>query len=54
MARVPEFHSANPEDPPLWHDRDDCYEGKQILPQNRRPGRGEGKRRCEECDKLSR
>ncbi len=53
MGKVPEFHSASEEDTPVWHDRDDCYEGKKILPQNRREGRG-GKRRCEVCDALSR
>jgi len=53
MGTVPEFHSASPEDPPVWHDQSDCYEGKKILPQNKRDGRG-GKRRCEVCDSLSR
>ena len=51
MGNVPEFHSASEEDLPVWHDRDDCYEGKKIHPDNWRSGRG-GKRRCEICDGL--
>jgi len=53
MATV-EYHTATPEgNPPtrtdVWHNNNQCPEGKRISPQNRRDGRGNGKRLCERC-----
>lgn len=49
--KVPEYHSSNPSDPDVYHDHDDCPNGRQIPAANRVPGRG-GYRRCERCTKL--
>ena len=41
MAITPPFHTKNEEDhkrSPVWHDNDQCYEGKKILPVDREPG----------------
>jgi hypothetical protein len=50
----PDYHTATPEsDPPtrvnVWHDNDNCPEGKRITQGNRRAGRGNASRRCELC-----
>lgn len=49
-----EYHTVTPEgNPPtrvdVWHDNNNCSEGKRISAANRRPGRGSAKRRCEVC-----
>jgi hypothetical protein len=41
MTIIPPFHTKNEEDhkrSPVWHDNDQCYEGKKILPVDREPG----------------
>ena len=38
---------------PLHHDNPDCEAGKQIAPENRRPGTG-GRSLCIECARLNR
>jgi hypothetical protein len=34
-----------------YHDHDDCFEGKKILPQHRESGTG-SKKRCSVCTRL--
>jgi hypothetical protein len=55
LAKVAPYHTDSPEYPPqhreVYHDHDDCPDGKRILPQHRKSGTG-GKRRCKECEKL--
>ncbi|HYZ76716.1 MAG TPA: hypothetical protein VE596_05015 [Gaiellaceae bacterium] len=53
MAPCPPFHTSEPETPEVYHDDDECHEGKQILPQHRVEGKGVGRRRCEVCDDLA-
>jgi hypothetical protein len=55
MARVPSYHTNSPEYPPehrqVYHDRDDCPDGRKIKPQHRESGTG-GKPKCKECLRL--
>jgi len=55
MAKVAPFHTNSEEYPPkhrqVYHDHDDCFEGKKIQQKHRESGTG-GKKRCEECIKL--
>lgn len=46
--KVPAYYSINPSDPDVYHDYDDCKEGKQIPPHNKRQGTN-GYRRCLTC-----
>lgn len=48
MAKVSPYHSTNPSDPDVYHDRDDCPSGKQIPARNRVPGTN-GYRKCARC-----
>jgi len=42
MARVAKYHTDSPEYPPqhrnVYHDRDDCHDGKAIKPAHRKSG----------------
>ena len=55
MAKVAAFHTNSTEYPPehrnVYHDHDDCHDGKLIKPQHRVNGTG-GKLRCKECIRL--
>jgi hypothetical protein len=55
MAKVAAYHTNSTEYPPkhrnVYHDHDDCFDGKKILPKHREDGKG-GKPRCDECIKL--
>jgi len=55
MAKVNPFHTNSKEYAPshheVYHDEDNCPDGKRIKPEHREDGTG-GKRRCLECDKL--
>jgi len=55
MATVAPYHTNSEEYPPqhreVYHDHDDCRDGKQILSHHREAGTG-GKKRCKECIKL--
>jgi hypothetical protein len=50
-----EYHTDSKEYPPehreVYHDHEDCKDGKKILPEHRKTGTG-GKVRCKECIKL--
>jgi hypothetical protein len=53
MAKVAPFHTKNEEDhkrSPVWHDNDQCADGKKILAANRELGRKGN--RCEICTGL--
>lgn len=43
------YHSSNPSDPDVYHERDDCPTGKQIPAKNRVEGKGTGSRPCKDC-----
>jgi hypothetical protein len=55
MAKVLPYHTDSPEEPPehrnVYHDHDDCPDGKRILPKNRQNGTG-ARPRCKACINL--
>lgn len=55
MAKVPAYHTNSTEEPPehrqVYHDHDDCKDGKRIEERHRESGTG-GKQRCKECIRL--
>jgi hypothetical protein len=55
MSKVPAYHTNSLEYPPehrnVYHDHDDCFEGKKIQQKHRENGTG-GKDLCKECKKL--
>jgi hypothetical protein len=51
MSKVSAYHSDSPEDKPVHHDHDDCWEGRKIERKHWQSGTG-GKRRCEVCTTL--
>jgi hypothetical protein len=56
MAKVAPYHTNSPEYPPkhrnVYHDHDDCPDGKRILDRHRITGSTGGKPRCDECIRL--
>jgi hypothetical protein len=54
MAKVPPYHTNSPEYPPrernVYHDHDDCPDGRRIEEQHKRAGTG-NRSRCDECIK---
>jgi hypothetical protein len=55
MGKVLAYHTNSPEYPPthrnVYHDRDDCPDGRHIKLEHRVPGTG-NRPRCDECTKL--
>jgi hypothetical protein len=55
MAKVDPYNTNSEEYPPkhrnVYHDHDDCPDGKRIKSWHRESGTG-GKQRCDECIKL--
>ncbi len=55
MAKIAPYNTDSPEYPPqhrnVYHDHDDCPDGRRIKPEHRKPGTG-GKEHCKECIKL--
>jgi hypothetical protein len=54
MAKVYPYHTTSQEDPPqrnVYHDHDNCPDGKRILAKNRERGT-DNRPRCDECIKL--
>lgn len=55
MGKVAPYNTNSPEYPPehrnVYHDHDDCADGKRIKHEHRESGTG-GKLRCKECIKL--
>jgi hypothetical protein len=55
MAKVAAYHTDSEEYAPqhrnVYHDHDDCPDGKRIQAKHRKSGTG-GKLRCKECAKL--
>jgi hypothetical protein len=53
--KVPAFHTNSAEYPPshreVYHDHDDCADGKKIKREHREVGTS-GKKRCKECIRL--
>ena len=50
MAIVPAFYTTNDEDDPVWHDNDQCEEGKKILEENK--AYGIHGRKCDICEEI--
>jgi hypothetical protein len=52
MAKVAAYHTNSPECPPVhrevYHDHDNCPDGKRIKPEHRESGTGQ-KPRCKAC-----
>jgi hypothetical protein len=46
------YYSVSFEDNPVYHDNDACPYGKQIKPENRKPGT-DGRKRCSRCKKMA-
>ena len=57
MAKVPAYHTDFGEHPAeyrdVYHDHDDCPDGRLILPHHRSSGTG-GKPQCKKCSELTR
>lgn len=55
MAKVAPYHTTTPEDQfgrrNVYHDHDNCPDGKRIRPQNKVQGTA-GRPRYDECKKL--
>jgi len=55
MAKVQPYNTNSPEYPPehrsVYHDHDDCKDGRRIKSQHRVVGTG-GKKQCLECLRL--
>jgi len=55
MAKIDLYHTDSPEYPPehrnVYHDHDDCPDGKRIKSWHRKDGKG-NRPRCDECIKL--
>lgn len=55
MAKVDPYHTNSIEEPPehrqVYHDHDDCYEGRKIEPRHKESGTG-SKQRCKVCITL--
>jgi len=55
MTKVDAYHTNSVEAPPahrgVYHDHDNCPDGRRILLKHRENGTG-GKPRCKECIKL--
>ena len=53
--KVQPYHTDSPEDPPehrnVYHDHNDCPDGKRILHKNRKSGTA-GRPRCKACINL--
>ena len=54
MAKVAEYSPEYPlKQREVYHDHDDCADGRRIKTLHRKPGRGfPPRRRCDECIKL--
>ena len=48
MPKVAAYYSVSPEDPEVYHDKDRCPTGQQILPQNKRYGT-DNRDHCKQC-----
>jgi hypothetical protein len=52
MAKVAAYHTNSPEYEPrhreVYHDHDDCFDGKRIKQEHKEQGTG-SKKRCKEC-----
>ncbi len=46
--KVYPFHTTEPETPPVYHDNDECPDGKRIKPHHKQLGTG-GRRLCKWC-----
>jgi hypothetical protein len=55
MSKVSPYHTTSLEEPPehreVYHDHDNCHDGKAIKPWNRTSGTG-GRPRCKVCISL--
>jgi hypothetical protein len=55
MTKVAPYNTTSIEEPPehrsVYHDHDNCPDGKKIKTEHREAGTG-GKLRCKECIKL--
>ncbi len=55
MSKVYPYHTNSPEYPPehreVYHDHDDCFEGKKIKSWHQLSGTG-GKQHCKVCIRL--
>ena len=55
MTKVAAYHTNSIEEPPkhreVYHNHNDCPDGKRIMPKHLEQGTG-GKPRCKECIKL--
>lgn len=54
MTKMAPYHTNSMEYPPkqrnVYHDHDDCPDGRRIKPEHRRTGDA-GRQRCDECIK---
>lgn len=53
--KVNPFHTTSPESPPhrnVYHDNNQCSDGKRIKPEHRQSGTA-GRPKCDECKSLA-
>jgi hypothetical protein len=46
------YYTVEPETHPVYHDKDNCPDGKRIKLENKRYGKG-GRPLCKECPKVT-
>jgi hypothetical protein len=57
VATDPDYHTILPEYGPreanVYHNQNECYEGKKIKWEHRTSGRGTGRRLCDVCARMA-
>lgn len=51
MGKVAAYHTTLSETPEVYHDRDDCSEGKKIKAEHKEDGT-DGRQKCKVCASL--
>jgi hypothetical protein len=52
VTKIPAFHTSEEETPAVYHDNDECSEGKKIKQEHKVSGSGTDRRLCEVCAGL--
>jgi len=52
VTKIPAFHTSEEETPAVYHNNDECSEGKKIEPEHKVSGSGTDRRLCEVCAGL--
>jgi hypothetical protein len=52
MSTTWPYYTVEPEEHPVYHDKENCPDGKRIKPENKRYGT-DGRDHCKECPKVA-